>query len=127
MRRNRMKRSQIVGWGLMLITSSIVATLAWSSPPSGETPPARGPGRMHHGFHEPMHAGMRAQMQAHDARLDELVAAMNAAEGSAKVDAIAAVVNEIVAQRRTRRSHLEERWKKQHDGSETKAPGSNTP
>ena len=34
-----------------------------------------------------------------DQRLDNLVAQMNAATGDAKVDAVAAVVNELVAQR----------------------------
>jgi hypothetical protein len=38
-------------------------------------------------------------MAQHNARLGELVDAMNAAEGAAKVDAIAAVVNELAAPR----------------------------
>ena len=68
---------------------------------------------MHQGSHAPLHAEMREQMRAHDARLDELVSAMNAAEGDAKVEAIAAVVNELVAQRKTRRAHMEMRWQRQ--------------
>src|SRR6185369_452263 len=44
------------------------------------------------------HKEMMAKMEAMDARLDELVKKMNAASGSRKVDAVAAAVNEIVAQ-----------------------------
>ena len=40
---------------------------------------------------------MMADMQASQKKLDELVAAMNAAAGADKVDRIAAVVNEMVA------------------------------
>ena len=40
---------------------------------------------------------MMAEMQASQARLDDLVAQMNAATGPEKVDRIAAVVNEMAA------------------------------
>ena len=40
------------------------------------------------------------QMRENQRKLDELVAKMNAATGEAKVDAIAAVVTELVAQRK---------------------------
>jgi hypothetical protein len=46
-----------------------------------------------------MHARMMADMKAADQRLDALVAKMNSASGQAKVDAVAAVVNELVTQR----------------------------
>ena len=108
-----MKRNAGLGWALVLVASCITVTLAWAESPDDKAPPTHGQSRMKHGNHEPLHPGMRARMQAHDAQLDELVAAMNAAEGETKVDAVAAVVNELVAQRRTRRDHLEERWKMQ--------------
>lgn len=41
---------------------------------------------------------MMAEMQAAQKKLDELVAQMNAATGNAKVDRIAAVLTELVAQ-----------------------------
>lgn len=44
------------------------------------------------------HKEMQEKHAAMAARLDELVAAMNEAEGQAKADAVAAVVNELVAQ-----------------------------
>lgn len=52
--------------------------------------------------HEKMMAGMKAA----DQRLDGLVATMNAAAGQAKVDATAAVVVEMVAQRKTMRDEM---------------------
>lgn len=46
-----------------------------------------------------MHSQMMADMKAMDASLDQKVAAMNAAKGNAKVDAMAAVINEMATQR----------------------------
>ena len=40
------------------------------------------------------------QLQERNKKLDELVAKMNAAKGEAKVDAIAAVINEMMDQRK---------------------------
>ena len=45
-----------------------------------------------------MHNQMMAEMKAMDANLDLKVAAMNAAKGRDKVDAMAAVINEMVSQ-----------------------------
>jgi hypothetical protein len=44
---------------------------------------------------------MMTDMKALDARLDEKLAAVNAAQGEAKVDAMAALLNELVSQRKT--------------------------
>jgi hypothetical protein len=52
------------------------------------------------------HKEMMAKMEAMDARLDELVKKMNAATGSKKPDAVAAVVNELVAQRKQMREQM---------------------
>jgi Spy/CpxP family protein refolding chaperone len=52
------------------------------------------------------HKEMTAKMEAMDARLDGLVKAMNAATGSKKPDAVAAVVNELVAQRKQMREQM---------------------
>jgi hypothetical protein len=52
------------------------------------------------------HEKMMADLKAADQRLDGLVAKMTAASGQAKVDATAAVVTEIVAQRRTMREGM---------------------
>jgi hypothetical protein len=52
------------------------------------------------------HQEMMEQMTQMDGRLDQLVADMNAAQGQARVDAIAAVVSEMVVQRRTMRDRM---------------------
>ena len=52
------------------------------------------------------HKEMMAKMEAADARLDELVKAMNAATGSTKTNAFAAVLNELVAQRKQMREDM---------------------
>ena len=48
-----------------------------------------------------MHEQMMAEMKAGDAKLDALVKDMNDAKGDAKLNAIAAVVNELVQQHKT--------------------------
>lgn len=52
------------------------------------------------------HGEMMAKMDAMDSRLDDLVKKMNAATGSKKADAVAGVVNELVAQRKQMREHM---------------------
>jgi hypothetical protein len=47
-----------------------------------------------------MHEQMMADMKAADSRLDALVRDMNAATGNAKIDAIAAVLNELRQQQK---------------------------
>jgi hypothetical protein len=49
---------------------------------------------------------MMAAMDSLDHRLDSLVDRMNRAGGNQKVAAMAAVINELVAQRRMMRSHM---------------------
>lgn len=48
-----------------------------------------------------MHEQMMAEMKAGDAKLDALVKDMNAAAGDSKVNAVAAVVNELVRQHKS--------------------------
>jgi len=48
-----------------------------------------------------MHEQMMAEMKANRARLDTLAKQMNSVSGNAKVDAIAAVVTELVRQQNT--------------------------
>ncbi|HSU30834.1 MAG TPA: hypothetical protein VLJ11_06335 [Bryobacteraceae bacterium] len=59
-----------------------------------------------------MHNQMMADMKVMDAKLDQKVAAMNAAQGNAKIEAMAAVINEMVTQRKemmTRMSGMHDR------------------
>jgi hypothetical protein len=53
-----------------------------------------------------MRQSMRAEQASADAKLNDLVAKMNAASGEKKVDAIAAVVGEMVAQRKARHDKM---------------------
>jgi hypothetical protein len=51
-------------------------------------------------------AGMAKSLKQMDERLDNLVAEMNKAKGSAKVDRMAAVITELVAQRTQMRDQM---------------------
>ncbi len=53
-----------------------------------------------------MRQSMRAEQVSADAKLNDLVAKMNAASGEKKVDALAAVVSEMVAQRQARHEKM---------------------
>lgn len=55
---------------------------------------------------------MMAEMKAADQRLDDLVSKMNSASGQAKVDATAAALTEVVAERKT----MHERMMQMHHG-----------
>jgi hypothetical protein len=52
------------------------------------------------------HEQMMADMKAGDAKLDALVKEMNAAAGDARVNAVAAVVNELVRQHKAMHGHM---------------------
>lgn len=54
-----------------------------------------------------MREKMMADMKAMDAKMDLKVTAMNAAEGTAKTDAIAAVVNEMVLQHKQMMANMD--------------------
>ena len=60
------------------------------------------------------HETMMQQVQAADARMDRLVGEMNRATGQKKVDAMAAVINELVAQRKQMRSHMMQIMQRMH-------------
>jgi uncharacterized coiled-coil protein SlyX len=61
----------------------------------------------HHAWMQEMHQKMEAEMKAEDAELDKLVSEMNTATGEKKVDAIAAVVNKLVEQRKAMHQKME--------------------
>jgi cell division protein FtsL len=48
----------------------------------------------------PRHAKMMEEQKAQDAEIDKLMAEMNAASGEKRVDAIVAVINKLVQQRK---------------------------
>lgn len=118
--RSRMVAS--IATGLMLG----VAGWLWAQTPAPQTSPTHG-GMMHGAAphdgggemmsREAMHAqreammehrrAMMEQLQAADAKLETLLARMDGAQGNAKVDAMAEVVRELVAERKTMRSMME--------------------
>ena len=91
---------------LVLLVSLVgAATLCAQQP----VPPPPAAQKMEMSEKPGMPGKMDESMMAHqamDARLDELVKKMNAANGSRKVDAVAAAVNELVAQGKQMREHM---------------------
>lgn len=78
-----------------------------------------------HARHEAMmvrHEAMMAEMEAGHARLDALVATMEAAEGSARVDAMADLLTELVAQRKGMCAHMMEMHGKHEGGMPAEHP-----
>lgn len=49
----------------------------------------------------PMHAKMMEKQKVQDAEIDKLLATMNSATGEQRIDAIVAVINKLVEQRKT--------------------------
>lgn len=68
----------------------------------GDTGSTKGPHQHMQGHHEQR----MAEMKAMDSRLAEKVAAMNAASGHDKIEPMAAVINELAAQRTAMREHM---------------------
>jgi len=69
-----------------------------------------------------MHAMMAQQdktmmsMEAADKRLDDLVSQLNAAKGNDRIDKLAAVVNELVTERKQMRAMMGGMMKEMHGG-----------
>ena len=98
---------------IAVITTFLVALAVVSGPVNSgftaQTPPATSSGQQPSPSMPDMtkmHEQMMAQMQAGDARLDALAKDMNAAKGEAKVDAVAAVVTELVTQHKAMHGHM---------------------
>jgi hypothetical protein len=100
----------------VLLVSFVGAVTLWAQgppppPPAGQKMEMPGkPGMMDEKMTEESmmahHKEMMAKMEAMDARIDELVKSMNAAKGGKKTDAVAAVINELVAQRKQMREQM---------------------
>ena len=66
-------------------------------------------------------AGMKGMdMKVSDAKLDELVAKMNAAQGQAKVDAMAELLTTLVKQHQTMHGNMGQMMSKMMDGAAAK-------
>jgi hypothetical protein len=108
-----MKSSLIVCFALCMAAS--VASAQAPKMQEGDMPPGKNVYGPQYAERQKAHREMMQKMEASNAKLDELVAAMNAAQGDAKVDAIAAVVNELVAQRRAMQARMAQ-VRAQHGG-----------
>ena len=94
---------RIVRFGASLAALVLSAHVLAAQQPTAPPQPGRRPGGMAGA------SGMAAQMQMMDslnARLDTLVSRMNRATGNSKVTAMAAVINELVAQRKVMQEHM---------------------
>jgi hypothetical protein len=101
----RFIRSIIVFFALPLALSAQSAPQAKASPTPAPAPAAAPAPMCPEMMHQQM--AMHQEMDALDARLDALVAAMNGAKGEKKIAAMAAVINEMTAQRKILREKLE--------------------
>lgn len=103
-------RASITRWtlGSMLVLALGANAQTQEPQPQSQQTPAKPPADMSAKCKAMMaeHEKTMAEMKAADQRLDGLVTKMNAASGQGKVDAIAATVTEIVAQRRTMRDRM---------------------
>jgi hypothetical protein len=100
----------------VLLASLVGAVTLWAQQPTPPPPAAQKmemsgkPSTMDQKMMEESmmahHKEMMAKMEAMDARLDGLVKTMNAATGSKKTNAVAAVINELVAQRKQMRDDM---------------------
>ena len=86
-----------------VVLPDVTATARAAAPQAPQPPAQSGMAEM-----MKMHEKMMAEMKAADARLDALVKAMNTAAGDAKTNAIAAVVNELVAEHKRMHAHMGE-------------------
>jgi hypothetical protein len=99
----------MIGWlrvtALVAVMAAGVAGRALAqNHPMGEV-------RGEHAEHEAMaarHEAMMAEMEAANARLEQLASALRAAEGDERIDAMAALVLELAAQRQGMCHHMME-------------------
>ncbi len=98
-------------FSIALLAAVLVPLAALAQAPTGVPQPdqqhgnAQPPASGQHDMKQ-MHEQMMAEMAAGDQKLDSLAAQMNAAQGAAKVDAIASVINELLAERKQMREHM---------------------
>jgi len=102
-----MKRRSVAVGVLVIALGVMAGDLMAQAPPSPPSMPMMG-GKMIEECKAMMakHEAMKAEMASLDAKLDALLATMNAANGQKKVDATAAAINELAAQRKAMREHM---------------------
>ena len=99
--------------GVRMAAIAAAVAMTWASGLSAQQPGGHGD----HGRHGSRHGGQdhAAMMERHaremdslDSRLDSLVQRMNASTGNARTGAMAAVITELVSQRRAMHAHHRE-------------------
>ena len=99
----------------MIIAGVLAAgTVFAQEPEAAPACAAMMPGMMgvHKGEMMEWHQKMMEKIKAQDAELDKLVQEMNAASGDKKVDAIAAIVNKVMEERKAWHAEMESRHAK---------------
>jgi hypothetical protein len=106
-----MMRRLTFGASIVLLLSSTpptgsfdLATDVAAQAPPAQASPQQSPSTMQDMMK--MHEQMMADMKAADSKLDALVTEMNGASGEAKVNAVAAVVTELVRQQKLMHEHM---------------------
>jgi hypothetical protein len=115
-----------MGMTKQVLGVALAATVAWTSGLAAQQPGG------HSGHGGPRGSdSAAAMMQRHgremdslDARLDSLMTRMNRSTGAARVDAMAAAITELVAQRRTMHAHHRDMM---HGSGKTDGPGGHPP
>jgi hypothetical protein len=92
---------RVIAFAVVIGTTSALAQQTAAPPPHSEMMSGKMAGMGDQSMQMmAMHEQMMADMKAMDAKMDLKVAAMNAARGTAKTNAIAAVINEMVLQQK---------------------------
>jgi hypothetical protein len=107
-----MKTNQLLSIGMAGVLS-VGAVFAQEADPATACA-AMMPGMMgaHKGAMMEWHQKMMEKIKTQDAELDKLVQQMNSAQGDKKVDAIAAILNKLMEDRKMWHAEMQERHKK---------------
>jgi hypothetical protein len=94
-----MKPTAILG---VVIGVALQGAMLFAQNPSGNP----GKDQQKHREMMPVHEKMIEEQKAQDAEIDKLLAEMNAAVGEKRIDAIMAVLNKLVEQRKTMNAEI---------------------
>ncbi len=90
-----------------LLGIAIAASLSGAALLAQDQPsPMGGMHGMNHGQMMPVHEKLQQLQKTQDAEIDKLAAEMNAATGEKRVDAIVAIVNKLIEQRKAMHAEM---------------------
>ena len=90
----------------MVLAIVTAATLRGATLLAQEPSAMHGMDQQKHREMMPMHAKMIEQQKAQDVEIDKLLATMNSATGEQRIDAIVAVINKLVEQRKVMHAEM---------------------